>query len=100
MKTTVISLYFLFLAGCTATTIHPDGKFVFATASDGSVYRTNKSTGETWRVVDDRFVLVREGVALQLQVGQKYFIERNRSVTYLGDGKFTEPVSDFSQLWN
>lgn len=86
------------LAGC-ATTSRPATSFQLANGPDGNVYRTNSLTGETWRLDGERMISVHEEKGTQLSIGQTYYIERNRSITYLGDGKFSEPKSDYSHLW-
>ena len=74
--------------------------FALVPAPDGKLYRVNAATGEPWLVIGERMQKVAQSNAMALEVGRKYFIERNRSITYLGEGKFSEPVSDFSALWN
>ena len=91
------------LIGCAApqgTTTPAAAMFALVSTPDGKLYRVNSATGETWLVIGEKLQKVAQSNAMALEVGRKYFIERNRSVTYLGDGKFTEPVSDFSALWN
>jgi len=75
------------------------GPFVAISAKEGRVYRVNTITGETWLVGADSMQQVAESSAPLLEIGRKYFIEGNRSVTYLGNGKFTEPVKDYSSIW-
>lgn len=98
MRTLFLAFSLAGLAGC-ATTSGPAASFQLANGSDGHVYRTNNATGETWRLEGERLIPVHEEKGIQLSIGQTYYIERNRSVTYLGDGKFSEPKSDYSQLW-
>ncbi len=82
------------------TTAPGTATFSLVSASDGKLYRVNTVTGETWLVNGEKMQKVAQSNAMALEVGRKYFIERNRSMTYLGDGKFSEPVADFSALWN
>lgn len=89
------------LAACTtAPSTSGAGGYALTTTSDGKLYRIEGVTGETWLVTGDRMQKVTQSGALLLEIGRTYFIERNRSVSYLGDGKFTEPVADYSALWN
>lgn len=91
------------IAGCAtqpASSPSLEQPYRLATASDGKVYRINAVTGETWLVVGDSMRKVSQSGITVLEVGRKYFIERSRSMTYLGDGKFTEPVPDYGTLWN
>ena len=93
----------IFVALCVAVPVSSQtnlGLFSSATSADGRVYRTNTATGETWLISGDRMQKVQEPSTPPLEVGQKYYIENNRSIIYLGDGKFSEPVVDYSQLWN
>lgn len=96
----------IILAGCASappTTTSPassSDKFHLDTATDGRVYRINNQTGEMWEVADGALKRIGEPKAEILQVGRKYFFENNFSMTYLGNGKFSEPVKDFSRLWN
>jgi hypothetical protein len=96
----------LILAGCaSATPINTSSNlssenFRLNTSADGRVYRINNQTGEVWEVVDGALKRIGESKAEMLQVGKKYFFENNFSMTYLGNGKFSEPVKDFSRLWN
>ncbi len=77
-----------------------EGAYTLTTASDGKLYRLNKTTGETSMVSGEKTQRVGQSNAILLEIGRKYFVERNRSVTYLGDGKFTPPIEDYSALWN
>ena len=98
----VVSVVVLF-SGCVGTGVKsqsPADRFVMTTAHDGQMYRTNTQTGEVWRVSDNQMVRVNESSSNVLEVGKKYFIEGHRSVKYLGDGRLSQPVDDFSQLWN
>ena len=94
------------LAGCastpatTASSSSSSENFRLNTATDGRVYRINNQTGEVWEVADGALKRIGEPKAELLQVGRKYFFENNFSMTYLGNGKFSEPVKDFSRLWN
>jgi hypothetical protein len=93
----------LTLAACTTppSSIRPSASgYAFKTASDGKLYRIDGATGETWLVSGDKMHKVNQTNATLLEVGRKYFIERNRAMIYLGDSKFTDPVPDFSALWN
>ena len=74
-------------------------KFKLSTGQDGRVYRINNQTGGVWLVGDGALQKIDEQKPERLKVGQKYFIEDNFSVVYLGAGKFTEPVKDYSHLW-
>lgn len=94
------------LAGCasapptTTSSNLSSENFRLNTATDGRVYRVNNQTGEVWEVVDGALKRIGESKAEMLQIGRKYFLENNFSMTYLGSGKFSEPVKDFSRLWN
>lgn len=94
------------LAGCASTTPtitssnSSSENFRLNTGADGRVYRINNQTGEVWEVVDGALKRIGEPKAEMLQVGKKYFIENNFSMTYMGNGRFSEPVKDFSRLWN
>jgi len=74
--------------------------FSMLSTPEGKVYRVNTTTGDTWLVQGEKMLKVASTNVMTLEIGRKYFIERNRSVTYLGDGKFSDPVPDFSALWN
>jgi hypothetical protein len=78
----------------------PKELFSLVTTPEGNIYRTNTRTGEVWIVKDGQLKRVNELKPQVLEIGKKYFIEDNFSMTYLGKGKFTEPVKDFSRLWN
>lgn len=91
------------LVGCASTaggSVTPNAEPFVLVQSDGKLYRLNKTTGETWVVIGERMHRVAQSANPLLEIGRKYFIERNRSMTYLGDGKFSDPVSDYSALWN
>lgn len=91
------------LAGCAApqgATTAAAAMFSLVSTPDGKIYRMNTTTGETWLVLGEKMQKVAQSSAMVLEVGRKYFIERNRSITYLGDGRFSEPIPDFSALWN
>lgn len=94
------------LAGCastppaTAFSSSCGENYRLNTAADGHVYRINNQTGEVWEVADGALKRIGEPKTEVLQVGRKYFFENNFSMTYLGNGKFSEPVKDFSRLWN
>lgn len=94
------------LAGCastpqsTATSSSSGENYRLNTATDGHVFRINNQTGEVWEVANGALNRIGEPKAEVLQVGRKYFFENNFSMTYLGNGKFSEPVKDFSRLWN
>lgn len=96
----------LVLVGCASTipsttsTNSSSENFRLNTGADGRVHRINNQTGEVWEVVGGALKRISEPKAEILQIGKKYFIENNFSMTYLGNGKFTEPVKDFSRLWN
>ena len=104
MRTQTLFAYGTFvLAACTTPAGAPPldaGGYALTTASDGKLYRINGATGETWLVSGDRMQKVNQTSAIRLEIGRKYFVERNRSVTYLGNGRFTEPVADYSALWD
>lgn len=95
----------LILAGCmspglgSGTTKSSGDNFQLNTGPDGRVYRMNNQTGEVWVAVDGALKRIHETKVEPLKIGQKYFIEDNFSIIYLGNGKFTEPVKDFSHLW-
>lgn len=94
------------LAGCTSlgpgsgTTKSSGDNFQLNTGPDGRVYRINNQTGEVWVAVDGTLKKIHETKVEPLKIGQKYFIEDNFSIIYQGKGKFTEPVKDYSHLWN
>jgi hypothetical protein len=97
----VLSLWVL--VGCASTSggsVAPTAEPFMLVQSDGKLYRLNKTTGETWLVTGERMQRVAQSASPLLETGRKYFIERNRSMTYLGDGKFSDPVADYSALWN
>jgi hypothetical protein len=91
------------LVGCASpqgATTPVAAMFSLVSTPDGKMYRMNTTTGETWLVLGEKMQKVAQSNAMALEVGRKYFIERSRSITYLGDGRFSEPIPDFSALWN
>ena len=91
------------LCGCAVAPPSPAANshaFSFVTNAEGKVFRVNSVTGETWLVVGGELKRAPQAAATPLEVGKKYFIEKNRSMIYLGDGKFTEPIADYSSIWN
>jgi hypothetical protein len=91
------------LVGCAApnvATTSPAAVFSLASTPDGKMYKMNTATGATWLVVGEKMESVAHSNEMVLEVGRKYFIERSRSIVYLGDGRFSEPRPDFSALWN
>ncbi len=104
MKTLLASLFVATgVVGCATpqgVTTPTTAVFSLVSTSDGKLYRVNTTTGETWLVLGEKMQKIAQNNAMALEVGRKYFIERNRSITYLGDGRFSEPIADFSALWN
>jgi hypothetical protein len=105
MKRYLIFACALVLIGCvspgpgTTSSKLPGENFKLHTGPDGRVYRINNQTGDVWLVIDGSLRRISEPKAELLQKGKKYFIEDNFSMTYLGKGRFTEPVKDYSHLW-
>jgi hypothetical protein len=105
LKRHLILAWALVLVGCasqgpSAFSSKSSGEnFSLHTGPDGRVYRINNQNGDVWLVVDGSLKRLSESKTELLQKGKKYFIEDNFSMTYLGKGKFTEPVKDYSHLW-
>jgi hypothetical protein len=83
------------LAGCasapptTTSSSSFSENFRLNTATDGRVYRINNQTGEVWEVVDGALKRIGEPKAEMLQIGRKYYIENNFSVTLKGSQRQT-----------
>ncbi len=96
----------IWIAGCASTTPPiassnlPSDNFKLTTTTDGRVYRIDSKTGTMWELVDGKLKTVDESKVELLKIGKKYRLENNFSMSYLGNGKFTEPVKDYSYLWS